>query len=116
MVALSPMIMDRARQALDVLSRQATVRGMFVFGSQVSGEVDDCSDIDLAAFVDEAETWSLDRRVCAIIDVQREAGDDLDLHVLPGKFIADAPAGSFAAFVLHAGIKVDGSQRMRHAM
>jgi len=107
MVALRPVILDRARRALEVLSRQATVRGLFVFGSQVSGDVDEYSDIDIAAFVDEAETWSLDRRVGVIVEVQREAGDDLDVHFFPARFLQNPPAGSFAELVLGDGIELD---------
>ena len=113
MVAISPVILDRARQVMEVLSRQATVRGLFVFGSQVSGAPDDCSDIDLAAFVDEAETWSLERRVRAIVDVQREAGDDLDVHFFPARFMQDALSGSFAEFVMREGVEVEVSKAKR---
>ena len=107
MVALHPVIADRARQVIAVLSRRATVRGVYVFGSQVSGTAHEWSDIDVAAFVDGVETWTLEGRVQAIVEVQREAGDDLDVHLFPGTFVDAAPRGSFAEFVLQEGVAVE---------
>lgn len=108
MVALNPTTADRARQVMSVLVRRVTVRGVDVFGSQVSGTPHALSDIDVAAFVDGVETWTLEGRVRAIVQAQREAGDDLDVHLFPGKFVEDAPPGSFAEFVLQEGVAVAG--------
>lgn len=107
MVALHPLIAERARRVLAVLSRRATVRGLYVFGSQVSGTPDEWSDIDVAAFVDGVETWGLEGRVRAVVEVQRELGDDLDVHLFPGAYVNAPPKGSFAEFILEEGIALD---------
>lgn len=113
MVALHPVIVGRANQVSTILSRRAKVRAVYVFGSTVSGATHQDSDIDLAIFVDGVETWGLEGRIRAIVEIQKEAGDDIDVHLFPASFVKSAPKGSFAEFVLEKGLsigpKADGS-------
>ena len=76
-------IEQRARQALRVLARHMPVRAGYVFGSHVHGTPDTYSDIDLAVFVEGLEGWTLFQRAEITALVQREVGDDIELHYLP---------------------------------
>jgi len=103
MPALDGITLAHARRAVEVLSRLATVRGAFVFGSHVWGSPDEWSDIDVAAFAEGVENWGLQRRVQAAAYVQKEAGDDIEMHFFPAAHLHDPPPASFAAFILRAG-------------
>ena len=107
MVVLDGMTGERARRAVAVLARCCPVRAAFVFGSRVLGGADEWSDLDLAAFVDGLDDWSLQRRVRAVVQTQKEAGDDLDVHLFPAAFLRRPPPASLAAVVLEQGVSID---------
>ncbi len=106
MAAVTPEIERRVRAAAQALGRQGVVRALYVFGSQVNGQADRWSDIDLAAFMDGVESWDLWRRTRVIVEVQREAGYDIEPHLFPSALLTNAGAGSFAAEVLLHGLRV----------
>lgn len=106
MVVLNAVIEKRARAAVAVLSRQAPVRAAYVFGSQVDGQADRWSDIDIAAFVEGMERWDLQRRAHAAVRVQRNVGDDIELHRFPAHYSAHPPVASFASYILRHGIRI----------
>ncbi|MBN1918829.1 MAG: hypothetical protein JW889_13065 [Verrucomicrobia bacterium] len=106
MAVLNAEVERRAVAAVGVLRREAAVRAAFVFGSQVNGHVDVWSDIDLAAFVEGAESWDIWRRTRAIVTVQKEIGFDIEPHLFPAASLDDAEPGSFAADVLRHGIRI----------
>ncbi len=106
MAAVTPEIESRARAAAQALGRQGIVRALYVFGSQVTGQADRWSDIDLAAFMDGVESWDLWRRTRVIVAVQREAGYDIEPHLFSATQLTGAAAGSFAADVLLHGVRV----------
>lgn len=106
MAAVTPEVERRARAAAHALGRQGVVRALYVFGSQVNGKADRWSDIDLAAFMDGVESWDLWRRTRVIVDMQKEAGYDIEPHLFPATLLTGAEAGSFAADVLLHGVRV----------
>jgi len=106
MAVVVDVILHRAREAVRVLSREARVRGAYLFGSHVSGKEHRWSDIDIAAFVEGLEEWDIERRAEVAALVQEEAGDDVELHFFPAEYLDNPPAASFAAFVLRHGIPV----------
>ena len=106
MAAITAEVKRRARAAAQALGRQGVVRALYVFGSQVSGTSDRWSDIDLAAFMDDVESWDLRRRTRVIVEVQREAGYDVEPHLFPAALLTGADPGSFAAEVLLHGVRV----------
>ncbi|MDP2990078.1 MAG: SH3 domain-containing protein [Kiritimatiellota bacterium] len=68
------------------------------------GKPDKWSDIDVAIFMEGAEKMGLQRRAQLSAMIQREAGDDLELHFFT-KDMFDHPApASFAKFVMTKGL------------
>jgi predicted nucleotidyltransferase len=106
MATITPEVELRARAAGEALGRQGVVRALYVFGSRATGRADRWSDIDVAAFIDGVESWDLWRRTRVIVEVQREAGYDVEPHLFPSALLAGADAGSFAADVLLHGVRV----------
>lgn len=94
------------RAALRALSCRARPVAAYLFGSRAEGCADEYSDYDLAVFVEGAETWDMPKlaRFCA--EIQREAGDDIELHVFPGYQAAGPPPASFAAYIVAHGIRL----------
>ena len=106
MAILDAMIEQRVRRAIDVLARQARVRATYVFGSQVERAAGLFSDVDIAVFVEGLEDWDIRRRARTAALVQKQAGDDLELHFFPAKVLENPPVASFAAHILRNGIPV----------
>jgi predicted nucleotidyltransferase len=107
MVALDPEVARRALSAARAVSREGVLRAVFVFGSHAQGRADEWSDIDVAAFVDGVETWDLWRRTAVITRVQKEVGFDVEPHLFPASSLDAPEPGSFAAYVLSHGIRVE---------
>ncbi len=97
---------QKARVALTVISRLARVVGAYLFGSQVEGTADRWSDIDLAVFVEGLEAWNLHDRARIAAQVQKEAGDDVEVHLLPARTLREHDPAGFAAWVLAHGVEV----------
>lgn len=98
---------EKARAALRVLARRAHVRAAYLFGSQVEGTADRWSDIDIAAFIDEADRWDFEQRVAACVEAQREVGDDVELHLFSTESLENPPRASFAQYILGHGARLD---------
>ena len=89
-----------------ILKRMAAVRAAFVFGSRVEGRAHRFSDIDLAVFVEGVESWDIHQRARIAAQVQKTAGDDVEIHFLPAKALQERDDASFAAWVLTHGVEV----------
>jgi len=99
-------IEEKTQAALKTVSRFARVARAYLFGSQVEGTADRWSDIDLAVFVEGAESWDLHQRARVAAQVQKEAGDDVEIHFLSAKTLEERDSASFAAWVLFHGVEV----------
>ena len=106
MVILDAEIKRRALEAANELSRSGTLRAAYVFGSHVTGRADRWSDIDIAAFMEEVDSWDLWRRTDIMVQVQKEVGYDIEPHLFPASDLEFAEAGSFAEDVLKKGIRI----------
>jgi len=107
MAVIDDLILHRARAALSVIARRARIRAAFLFGSHVEGKADEFGDIDIAAFVEGAGRWDLERRVRAGIDAQRAIGDDIELHFFGAELLENPPKASFAAYVQSNGVPIE---------
>jgi len=110
MARLSPVIKKRAADAVQVLAPHAKVCAVYVFGSHVDGTPDAYSDIDLAVFVQGIEGWDIFRRADITALVQREVGDDIELHYFPVQSLESPDPASFAAYVLGHGLRIQEDQ------
>jgi len=104
MAGIDARIVERARRSVAVMSRYAKVKGGYVFGSHVNGMPDADSDIDVAVFLEGVEDWDLSRQVHVVCDVQKEAGDDIEIHCFHAESLTYAEPASFAAYVLKHGV------------
>ena len=100
------LIEERAQAAVACLRRSASVAAAYLFGSHVEGTADRWSDIDLAVFVEGLESWDLHDRARMAVQVQKEAGDDIELHFFPAGTLQQRDEAGFAAWVLSHGVKL----------
>ena len=100
------MIEDRAAQAVACLRQFASVTAAYLFGSHIEGTADRWSDIDLAVFIEGLESWDLHDRARVAVAVQKEAGDDIELHFFPAASLQQRDEAGFAAWVLHHGVRL----------
>ncbi len=110
MVVVHAVIEERARAALRILARRARVRAAYLFGSRIEGTADQWSDIDVAAFIDQADQWDLQQRVDVCVEARQEVGDDIELHLFPTESLENPPRASFAQYILRHGaqLNIDG--------
>lgn len=108
MAFVDEVIEAKARQALEVLNRNVKVVAAYLFGSRVTGKTDQWSDIDLAIFADGIERWDLRDRARAAVQVQKEAGDDVEVHFFPARVLHEKERDSagFAAWILSHGVEI----------
>lgn len=108
MARVDEVIEAKVRKALQVVNRNVTVVAAYLFGSQVTGNADQWSDIDLAVFAEGVETWDIRDRARAAVRVQKEAGDELEVHFFPASALQERARDSagFAAWIVTHGIEV----------
>jgi predicted nucleotidyltransferase len=106
MAQLNPVIDRKTQVALTVISRLAPIARAYLFGSQVEGRVDRWSDIDLAVFIEGLEKWDLHDRARASAQVQKEAGDDVEVHFLPARTLQEHDPAGFAAWIMAHGVEI----------
>ena len=118
MVTINNSIEQRVRKAVRILDDQQAVVAVYIFGSQANGnplgtpclqlgkrgKPDKWSDIDVAVFIEGAEKMGLHRRAQLSAMIQREVGDDLELHFFTRDMFNHPPPASFARFVMANGI------------
>ena len=73
----------RIKKALALVAERGEVVAAYLFGSHVEGTADAWSDVDLAVFVEGAESWGLEDRARVSAEIQGQAGDDIELHFFP---------------------------------
>jgi len=107
MVSLDNLTKNRMRLALQALSLRTRPVSAYLFGSRVEGHSDKWSDYDLAVFIEGEEKWDMPSlaRFCAAI--QKEAGDDIELHIFPATQAKLPEPASFAAYIINHGVRLD---------
>jgi len=106
MAPLDDVTTDKMRRVLRVLLGMARPVAVYLFGSRVDGRADTWSDYDLAVFIENAEEWDSQglARFCAA--VQKEAGDDIELHVFPATQAQSPEPASCAAYIIAHGVRL----------
>jgi predicted nucleotidyltransferase len=103
---ISEIIKKKTDTALASISNLTGMERAFLFGSQVDGTADQWSDIDMAIFVEGAEGWDIHKRARLIARIQKEAGDDIDVHFIPAKALRKNDQSDFAVWVLTHGVEI----------
>jgi len=106
MAIVAPEVKRRAVAAARSLARHGRLRRAYVFGSHLEGRADRWSDIDVAAFMDDVETWDLHQRARVMIEVQREVGHDVEPHLFSSTALRSPAPATFAEFVIRHGLRI----------
>ncbi len=106
MAQLDDLTRSRVQVALQSLFRRARPVAAYLFGSRASGRADKWSDYDLAVFIEGAEDWDMPGLVQFCAAIQKEAGDDIELHVFPASQATAPEPASFAAYIISHGIRL----------
>ncbi|MBF0532300.1 MAG: nucleotidyltransferase domain-containing protein [Candidatus Omnitrophica bacterium] len=91
------------REAIEFLTRTVSVDAVVLFGSQISGEADESSDIDVAVISDELvrmpfrEQIKLFSRAIMAVDVR------LEFHLYSCSDYLNPPQGSFLRLIKNTG-------------
>ena len=112
MAQLDEMTRERMSRALSALARRARPVAAYLFGSRAEGRADEWSDYDLAVFVEGVENWDLVNRALFCAAIQKEAGDDIELHIFPAAQATAPDPASFAAFIIAHGIRLPLAERV----
>lgn len=96
----------KAKAALASIAGFARIDKAYLFGSQVEGMADEWSDIDLAVFAEGVETWDIHKRARLMAKVQKEAGDDIEVHFIPAKALVENDRAGFASWVMSHGVEL----------
>ena len=106
MASLDDLAKKRLRFALESLSRRSRPVAAYFFGSRAEGRADRWSDYDLAVFIDGAEKWDMHGLAQFCSAIQKEAGDDIELHIFPASQAEAPEPASFAAYIIKHGIRL----------
>jgi predicted nucleotidyltransferase len=106
MADIDAVIEHRSQYAVEILSRYTPVAAVYLFGSWVEGSADEGSDIDLAVFLEDIESWDLATRAHTAALVQEKAGNDITLHFFSACSLHQPEVASFAAYVLAHGVAI----------
>lgn len=97
------MIENIAKRYADVLSTKIKLHSLYVFGSYVTGENDEDSDIDIAVIADDF-TGNPIEDMFKLLDLRHS----VDVRIEPHPFLSAAftPQNSFAREILNTGLKI----------
>jgi len=113
MVQIAASLKRRIHRVIAALKDLLPVEEVYLFGSQACGTPDEFSDIDLAVFSPRVSHMSLTERAHIAAAIQKEFGDDLDVHLLPYAAASTLDPASFSAWVMQHGVRVTESSELR---
>lgn len=90
-------------KGLDYLRKRIRIDAAYLFGSQLTGEANQESDIDLAVFSPDAEKMSLAERIRLGSELALDCNLDLELHLYSSRALAEARPASFAGYIVAHG-------------
>lgn len=93
-------------RAVEFLREEIEVSGVVVFGSTVTGEMHESSDVDLAIFSPDVVGLGLRGRANLAARLRLGCGLELEPHFFPASALTDAQAGSLVKHILDTGRRV----------
>jgi len=90
-------------KALDHLRQRIQIEAAYLFGSQLTGNTHEYSDIDLAVFSPDADDMDFFERVRVESDVSEECDTRLKVHLYPSRALANAHPTNFAGYIVTHG-------------
>jgi predicted nucleotidyltransferase len=79
------------------------VQAAYLFGSQLKGAADPCSDIDLAVFSPDVDGLNLVERVHLTSEISVLCDSRLELHLYPSRALANARPTNFTGHIVSHG-------------
>ena len=92
-----------ASRTLSLLRERIPVTQAYLFGSQVEGIPDESSDIDIAAVSPAADAMDAAARVALVVEVERQVGASVELHLYGTSQFAEARPTNFFGYLLTHG-------------
>jgi predicted nucleotidyltransferase len=99
-------IQGRVKTALAIVGQFGIIVETYLFGAHTDGTAEPGSDIDMAVFVEDLASWDPMDQIEMASKVQRHAGEDIEVHLLPAVSLQQSDDAGFAAWVLTQGVKV----------
>ncbi len=100
-------IKDRLHSVLRYVNEEVRLIEAYLFGSQITGEADEWSDIDIAVFCQGIEDWKIQKEVEVSIEIMSQFGDDIDVHFFPISELENPSPASFAQYIIKHGLRLD---------
>lgn len=96
-----------AGRTVSLVRKRIPVTRAYLFGSQVEGSPDESSDIDIAIFSPAADDMDTLTRVALIVEVERQVGASVELHLYGASQFAEARPTNFFGYLLAHGRRID---------
>lgn len=90
-------------KGLDCVRERVRIEAAYLFGSQLTGEADEESDIDLAVFSPDVDGLNLVERVHLTSEISLRCTSRLELHLYASHALANARPTNFAGFIVAHG-------------
>ncbi len=88
---------------LEYLRKRIQIEAAYLFGSQLTGDANDDSDIDLAVFSPDVAKMDFFQRVDLEVDLTFECDSRLELHLYFSRALANARPTNFAGYIIAHG-------------
>ncbi len=79
------------------------IEAAYLFGSQLTGDADEYSDIDLAVFTPDVDGLNFVERINLTSEIAVECDSRLQLHLYRSRALASARPTNFAGYVVAHG-------------
>jgi len=90
-------------KALAFLRERIRIEAAYLFGSQLTGNTHEYSDIDLAVFSPDVEKMTFMQRVRIGSELRLECDPDVELHLYTSRALANARPTNFAGYIVTHG-------------
>jgi predicted nucleotidyltransferase len=90
-------------EGLAIVRQRVRIEAAYLFGSQLTGEADEDSDIDLAVFSPDVDGLNFVERVHLTSEISLNCHSRLELHLYPSKALANARPTNFAGYIVAHG-------------
>ncbi len=98
--------LERARRIAEELRKHIPVTAVVLFGSHLTGNTHEGSDLDIAVYTPVAKGMTIDERVKLSLAVGRLLGRDIELHFFDDGLAGGKDLRYFGSYVYEHGLRV----------
>jgi predicted nucleotidyltransferase len=102
----SPDILDLVARVTEELRNHIPVTAVVLFGSHLTGETHEGSDIDVAVYTAAARDMTLKERVRLAVIIGEELDWSIELHFFPETAVSERIPVDFGSYVYEHGLRV----------